>query len=321
MTDLFASFSGEEYAGEQTNYPWIQVISKDELDRSGLFISRENADRALFMPDATWKPFAPQFKGAKSRTDGWLSQTPRLLIVNRSQATIWTSKKPSEYVKPYSKSGYDRAIHILKTRHLIILVDVNNQPLHSTPLQLTTKGAFNGSFGAAIAQFRDCFNAIVAKHSKDTKPRSDKFFSMAVVELQLAIESRGAESTECCVVGGVTLPTRENITGLFVGMDVKMKTLIEGFYDGSKRFIADFEGGVVAGEAEDVPAATPEPSELTYRASEVKALQAELDLSNGQIRELVVDNFNCRISEMSSDQFGRLKELMQNTKLFAMAEN
>jgi hypothetical protein len=320
MTDLFSKFSGEEYAGEQTNYPWIQVISKDELDRSGLFISRENADRVSFEPDATWKPFSSQFKGAKNRTDGWLCQTPRLLIVNRSQPTIWTSKKPSEYVKPYSKAGYDRAIHILKTRHLIMLVDVNNQPLHSTPLQLTTKGAFNGSFGAAIASYRDCFNAIVAKHSKDTKPRSDKFFSMAVVELQLAIESRGAESTECCVVGGVTLPTRENITDLFVGMDARMKTLIEGFYDGSKRFIADFEGGG-AGEADDEPAAIPEPSELTYRASEVKALQAELDLSNCQVRELVVDNFNCRISEMSSDQFGRLKDLMQNTRVLAMAEN
>jgi hypothetical protein len=32
MTDLFKAFGGEEYVGQQTSYPWMQIVSKDELD-------------------------------------------------------------------------------------------------------------------------------------------------------------------------------------------------------------------------------------------------------------------------------------------------
>jgi Family of unknown function (DUF5895) len=327
MTDLFKAFSGEEYIGQQTSYPWVQIVSKDELERSGLFISCENANRAGFKPDNTWKPFSLTFKNSKEgRTEGFLCQNPRLLIVNRSNPVIYTFKKPSEYVKPYSKSAYDRSIHTLKTRHLLILVDRDNQPLHPNPIQLTTKGAFNGSFGAAITKYRESFNAVFTKQTGNTKPRSDKFFSMAVMDLQLAVEARGAESSDCCVIGGCVFPTQENIANLFVGTNSEMKALLESFHDSSKRFIADFEGGESSEDPEDRDmlnhppviqqgdtASQPAPA-IVDRKSEVVALVNEYRLTGQKVITLIEDNFgkSATVNKMTDEEFDRLKELMKD---------
>lgn len=251
--DLFTDFSGPEYQGEQTNYPWIQLISKDELERSGFFISAETAARVNFKPDKTWSPFKLTFKGAKEPTPGYICQNPRFVVVARSRPTIW-KQKSSEFVAVYAKALYNRELHILKTRYLLWLVGDKNQPIAATPLQFTTKGAFNGSFSAALGDYQAGVNALMAQHSPDKNPRNAKFFAMLITELALKLEPRGDEATMCCVVDKITPPNIENIRQLFLGTDPEFKALLEGYHDTAKKFIADFEGGgAIEGEHEEKP--------------------------------------------------------------------
>lgn len=247
MPDLFNDFSGSDYEGEQNSFPFIQLISKDEIERSGLFIAQETADRVEFQPDDTWTSFNMKYKSKDKPTPGYICQNPRFVVIARSRPTVWT-KKPSEFVGVRPNTPYDKAIHILKTRYLLMLLGADNSLLTSSPLQFTTKGAFNGSFGAALSDYQSAFSAILAAHSVDKKPRGDKFFSMVVVQLSLKIEGRGDEDTACCVADKILAPTLENIRTLFLGEDVGMKDLLESYYTETKKFIAGFEGGNNAGE-------------------------------------------------------------------------
>jgi hypothetical protein len=205
-------------------------------------------------------------------------------------------------------------------------VDRNNKPLHPNPIQLTTKGAFNGSFGAAITKYRELFNAVFTKQTGNTKPRSDKFFSMAVMDLQLAIETRGAESSDCCVIGGCVFPTQEDIANLFVGTNPEMKALLESFHDSSKRFIADFEGGESSEDPEDrdmqshPPVIHPENTvsqpalPIVDRKSQLVALISQYQLTGKKVATLIKDNFGktATVSKMTIEEFDQLKELMKN---------
>lgn len=242
MTDLFSDFSGSDYEGEQNSFPFIQLVSKDEIERSGLFISQETADRVQFQPDETWSRFNMKYKGNTNATPGYLCQNPRFVIVARSKPVIWMDKTP-DFVGIYSKASYNNQIHILKTRYLVMLLDADNKLLTNSPVQLTTKGAFNGSFGAALTGYQSTFNAVLAAHSADKKPRNEKFFSMVVIQLHLKLEPRGKEDTLCCVVDKILSPTVENIRGLFLGTEPEMKELLEGYHSSTKKVMQVFEGG------------------------------------------------------------------------------
>jgi hypothetical protein len=70
---------------------------------------------------------------------------------------------------------------------------------------------------------------------------------------------------------------------------------------------------------------TPPPAQTTatinHRQAELNALKAELDIDTDTVNELIHNNIKCKIADMSTAQFDRLKELMQNTRVLAMAEN
>jgi hypothetical protein len=55
-----------------------------------------------------------------------------------------------------------------------------------------------------------------------------------------------------------------------------------------------------------------------YRILEFNALKADLDLGDDTIKEIIMDNFKCKISEMTTAQFDRLKQLMQNARMLAV---
>lgn len=276
MADLFKDFSGDEYKGEQKSFPFIQLISKDEIERSGLFISKETADRVLFKPDPAWSAFNMKYKGDNKPTPGYLCQNPRIAIVARSKPTVWT-KKPQDFVGIYSKPLYNRTLHILKTRHLFMILGADNTLLTASPLQFTTKGAFNGSFGSALTDYQAAFGALLIAHSADKTPRNDKFFAMVVVQLALKVEGRGEEGTACCVVDNIVPPTLENIRSLFLGEDDNMKDLLEGYYLSTRKLMAAFESGNIP---EDAPidgdewaattvAPTTAPSKVNLQSIEI----------------------------------------------------
>ena len=72
---------------------------------------------------------------------------------------------------------------------------------------------------------------------------------------------------------------------------------------------------------EDDDGQATRPPRADHRISEFNALKAELDLPDEVIKEIVLDNFKCKITEMNTTQFDRLKELMRNARMVVGSEH
>ena len=151
----------------------------------GLFISAEQADLAGFMPDNTWQPTEVGFSGKEDPTVGFVTQNPRLVVIHQSKTEVqFRTDANSRYrfldlywnngaITPageLAKNG--RELYKIVTRHLVLFLGENGQPVHSAPIQYTAKGAFASSLSVELNTLYASAGESLAAYQKSLGARS-----------------------------------------------------------------------------------------------------------------------------------------------------
>lgn len=229
-------FSSEEFEGGASNLPYLQMSNNKDPEKSGMFISLENAEECGFKPGKSWQKFTLTFESGEG-SDGYLTADPRLLVVRRGELLMYDRENDREIVGKFNKDVYDSAVHVLKTKFLVFVVDAKNKPIHDTPLQFTAKGAFSGNFGSSYGKYRAALSNAYGKANQTSKARGDKFIALGVMAFSLKPELKGDKKKSwACSIADLQLPTAENWKDYFVGYDEPTKLLIYSAFDGSESF-------------------------------------------------------------------------------------
>jgi hypothetical protein len=82
--------------------------------------------------------------------------------------------------------------------------------MHESPLMLTTKGSFCGSFGETVRNFHSEMSKAYGAATGAKKPRGDRFMALSVLAVRVQPELKGKEkkSWVCSVAGTASRPPK-----------------------------------------------------------------------------------------------------------------
>jgi hypothetical protein len=194
-------FDSDAFEQQRQSLPYLQLLNHQDPDQSGFFITSENAAAVHFTP-------APE----------WLSHT----------ATFQNGLS----VEGYRKTQYERSSMILKRRYLVFLISQDKRLLHSSPLLLTAKGAFCGSFGQTVEQFYQNMSKAYSAATGAKQPRGERFMALAILAVRLQPQLKGqAKQSWVCAVAEYGVPSVENWQAFFIGYRTELKQQVLVQYD------------------------------------------------------------------------------------------
>jgi hypothetical protein len=171
-------FDSQAFEAQRESLPYLQLLNSQDPDQSGFFITAENMEAVNFNPTEEWTPHTTTFQNGAT-VEGYRSLVARFLILHKSKLMMFDGspnraehdRDSGEFIGVYRKSHYDRSTMILKTRYLVHLISKDKRLLHEAPLLLTAKGAFCGSFGETVEQFRNDISKAYSAATGAKKPR------------------------------------------------------------------------------------------------------------------------------------------------------
>ena len=227
--DFWNQYDSEEYKPEFEVIPWMQILNKEDPTKAGFFLSADNAQAVNFSPNESWTISSATFRNGET-ADGFVCASPRLLIVRRSPLLVF-NRDDGAYIGTFDRSTYDAGTQMVKVRYLLFIVGEDDELLHDYPLQLTTKGIFSQSFGAAYDKFKQDFDRAINKRY------GQRFHCQCIFNPTVEPELRGdKEKSWVCIVQGYVAPTTETARSLFVGDKPEIKQKLESAFDEYKDF-------------------------------------------------------------------------------------
>jgi hypothetical protein len=225
VTSEADEFNTAEFEVGRESLPYLQLLNHQDPNQSGFFITAENMEAAFFIPNEDWTLHSATFQRGET-AEGYRSLLARLLILGKSKLLMY-HRDSGEFIGNYQKATYDRAIHILKQRYLVYLITKDKQLMHESPLMLTTKGSFCGSFGETVRNFHSEMSKAYGAATGAKKPRGDRFMALSVLAVRVQPELKGKEKKSwVCSVSSYGQPTAENWKSYFVGYDAVLKDRI-----------------------------------------------------------------------------------------------
>jgi hypothetical protein len=214
-------FDCKEFEGGRETPPYLQMLNHSDPNQAGFFITAENMEAVQFAPTTEWTPYTATFQSGETAA-GYRSLIARFLILHRSRLLMF--ERESMFIGEYRKSQYDRTTMVLKTRYLVFIVGKDKQLLHQSPLLLTTKGSFCGSFGEVVRAFHSAMSKAYGAATGARKPRGDRFMALSILAVRVQPELKGtAKKSWVCSVSDYGIPTAENWKSYFVGYNPERK--------------------------------------------------------------------------------------------------
>lgn len=133
-------FNSEEFLGELSSIPYAQFINASDK-KFGIAITSTNAELAKFELTNAWQPVAHEFRDGTQETL-LLTKSPKLLILNRSQAMM---SNDIETI-PYDKKKHDAEGYKAFSYVVIWFLNDNNKPLSELPFRLKCSGYSGTTF-------------------------------------------------------------------------------------------------------------------------------------------------------------------------------
>ena len=225
--NLDLGFATEEFRATQQIIPYAQFLNPYKSPSWGIAIKKNQAEIAGFVPDRTWIETEHKFKGSDRAETLYLSQEPRLLILNRSRLV---KSSPSGEISLYNHAiDFDLAKNWKKFTYAVIwFLGEDNKPLSTLPFRLRISGQAGMSF---INHYRNytgasCFCGEFFKLYKELNPadrdnaKNDLFWAHAIYAPKLAEKEAKSkltgESSEVCMTVGFLKPTKNNFFDLIV---------------------------------------------------------------------------------------------------------
>lgn len=218
-------FDSQAFEAQRESLSYLQLLNSQDPDQSGFFITVENMEAVNFNPTEEWTPHTTTFQNGAT-VEGYRSLVARFLILHKSKLMMF-DRDSGEFIGVYRKSQYDRSTMILKTRYLVHLISKDKRLLHETPLLLTAKGAFCGSFWETVEQFRNDISKAYGAAIGAKKPRGDRFMALSILAVRVQPELKGqTKKSWVCSVADYGVPTVENWKSFFIGYRPELKERI-----------------------------------------------------------------------------------------------
>ncbi|MFM8006950.1 MAG: DUF5895 domain-containing protein, partial [Dolichospermum sp.] len=241
MTALLDQFLTHTVAS--TEIPYCQIISPPnlkpaELDKwvksgglnqIGFFVKASEAEKADFVPDNSWQPYEASL-GDGSEV-GFISNSPKFCIIHKSQrevqfrpseedrfsfvGLVWENGSETEFAK--AAAADTNKLYKIVTRHLLLFLGEDDQPLHTTPIQYTAKGAFSGSLYAETTELYKQLSKVYFTRLRLAGKQANggmlSPFALAFAKVDITIGFSRNKPTESpfCVPSEIAFPTIDNV--------------------------------------------------------------------------------------------------------------
>ncbi|MDX2098880.1 MAG: DUF5895 domain-containing protein [Leptolyngbyaceae cyanobacterium bins.59] len=223
-------FDSEQFESGRESLPYLQMLNHQDPNQSGFFITSENMEAVEFNPDEEWTFHTTTFQNGETVV-GFRSLIARLLILRKSKLLMF-DRDSGEFLGPFQKSRYDRNTIVLKTRYLVFLISKGKQLLHNSPLLLTAKGSFNGSFGEVVRKFQGEMSKAYGAATGAKKPRGDRFLALSILAVRVKPQLKGEHKRSwACSVDSYGSPSVNNWKSYFVGYTPDLKEKILSAFD------------------------------------------------------------------------------------------
>lgn len=277
----FDAFMGEEFEGDSNSFAHCQILNSKNIDESGMFIAQDKADACGFTPSPSWLPHTHTFESGDTTT-GYRCICPRMAVV-RQGPLMMSFREGNAETREFVMAEYDKATMTASQKFMVFLLDDDNQPLHSQPLQFNPKGAFSKGFSDAVKTMKSSANSAFSQLTRVSKSRGERFFGLCVLSLELDIALKGVapKAKWCSNIKSVGKITAANFAEYWLGNDDGVKSVIAAAYDDNPDF------GVPRNVA-PAPVAEADDSDLSYEWSEEAPIGLAGDPKFAKIKDAIV---------------------------------
>lgn len=240
MTALLDQF--ESHTVASTEIPYCQIISPPNLkpaeldkwvknggmDEIGFFIKSAEAEKAGFAGDDSWIPYEASL--GDGTEVGFICNKPKFVIIHRSQGEVqyrptkedrftfvglaWENGKETELAK---LAREDKNLYKVVTRHLLLFLGVDGQPLHATPIQYTAKGAFSASLYVESTELHKQLSKVyitrrrMAGKKVNGSMLSPFALAFAKVDIKIGFSRNKPTESPFCVPSEIAFPAIDNV--------------------------------------------------------------------------------------------------------------
>ncbi|MBD2093335.1 hypothetical protein H6F67_26170 [Microcoleus sp. FACHB-1515] len=258
-------------------------------DPAGILIPVDQLKACGWQPKVTKKQLHT-YRPKKEPITGLLLMQVRMLILGHTELFV-ERKRRAEGKRTIlgwaSEIGdrFNKRTMSLCRSYLMVFLDENNQPLHTTPLKVTFKNVARVNLEIALEKYYGAAEAITAKlypnaAESRTQGKSDTWRSHVVIELEFKPEYEGKQDQSlCCKVGQMTRITGRNYDQYLLGDSIGMAQVkvIRGT-------IADILGNLdalpaiaEAQSAKALPTAAANAADEAGDAIDVEAVDVEVE--------------------------------------------
>ncbi|MCH2232415.1 MAG: DUF5895 domain-containing protein [Crocinitomicaceae bacterium] len=225
-------FASSEFIDKDARLPRIQALRGMNAKFCGYFISVEEMAKAGFLDfDSVANELIEySFESSGETEQGLLLQKPRLLVCPRTPLLGFDRAATQETEQLVIVGHWQRSFkeddNIGNCQfYEVILLNEDNQPLHTVPLSYIAKGANQATFSQEWQKLTQEVTACHALYNGiAARPKDARFKSLCVFEPEVKRELVGQKQKSfSCRVVGHTVPTMENWKQFFVGYNPILK--------------------------------------------------------------------------------------------------
>lgn len=221
-------FCSGNFINKEAKLPKIQPLRGANAKQVCYFINEANA--ALAGWKSTEIPLTEYTYEASGESEmGYALQSMRMLVCAKSPLMLYDKAATKEAKNWVLLGEYDRDLRTEGTGtcrfYHVILVDKNNQPMHSIPFLYAAKDSNQYSFSVAYDQFCKTINFCHAMaNGIPPLDKTSEFYSLCVFAFTVKRDLVGdKQKSAACLIGEWEKPTQENWKNYFVGYDQKLK--------------------------------------------------------------------------------------------------
>jgi hypothetical protein len=215
-------FASPEYSNPDIKLPFIQSLRGENSGECGFFVSLDQMAKASWVNIPETLESYTFFSGAIEQ--GLIFRQPRMLVIPKSGLLAARSVKGEngsselELLGKYSEFKGQAGVSNIQIFE-VMLLDLNNCPLHEIPFQYIAKGATQATFSFHYQQF---LLEITTCHAQangiSARLKTLEFNALCVFEFEVVRELAGnGQKAPACKIASHTKPTMGNWESFFLG--------------------------------------------------------------------------------------------------------
>lgn len=249
-------FASPQFLDPNARLPRLQALRGTTPDLCGYFISVEEMAKSGWID---FEPVADQlvtytFESSGQLEQGLLLKSPRMLVCPRTPLLAFDRQASMETEQLTILGNWRREYRDDDNvgncqMYEVLLLDANNNPLHTIPLSYIAKGSNHATFSAEWQKLTEEITACHAiANGIAARPKNSQFKSLCVFAFTVARELVGKkQKSPACRVISHESPTMETWKQYFIGYDASLKMQV---WDGLQPTMPL----MVPGETTEVPA-------------------------------------------------------------------